>query len=138
MNNKESNPLKDAIVQACPDIMELKFGCEIRDKRLRKNVTFLNLTKNKRGNEQAYVHLGKTAWYVPIQDFEILGRKITLADVLATFVMRDDLKGKTLEEWAKEREESQMKIVYIWNLRDDDLDHQSPETTAFLTSILVR
>jgi hypothetical protein len=141
--------LKSIIQKANPEIMKLKFGCEVIDTRLSVRnapTIFLNQTRDRKGNVQAYVHSGKTAWYVPnsIKDrsLEILGRPIRLADVLLTiqtqeadceFLMHNSSYANTISLKLPNNPRP-----VSWNLKDDNLDNQSEETKQFLISLLAQ
>lgn len=134
--------LKSVIQTANHEIMELKFGCEIKykgkvtnylgtftkDHVLYSNDLYLDIHPPVNGNNQVFS--GN-------EECKILGRPIRLADVLCAFNQAkvcvnakgmffhvNGLIGEMIDD-----------NVY-WNLKDDDLDHQSDETKQFLTELL--
>ena len=143
-----------AIVAVCPDVLELKFGCEVRGMN----------------NTWRLIHLGnpETAWDLPFQfinksgacwsttekpDFEILGRPITLCHVLRAIEKRtaqDDWRmpywfgldtdgngnARFTHMYGDGKNEGYELTCISWNLKNDSLDAQSPETLEFLCSIL--
>ncbi len=60
---------------------------------------------------------------------KILGRPIRLADVLLAEMNKN---GDYRDTFAFEQ------ITQLWNLKDDNLDHQSDKTKQFLIDLLVR
>jgi hypothetical protein len=132
--------LKSVIQAANPEIMELKFGCWAT-----------NAINN-------YVCLGGD-WFAPVSNgvlqgynrfkfgdikpythTKLLGRPIRLADVLLAMksntrmentVLMMDLPGTFAYS------DAQNHAIMRWNLKDDNLDHQSEECKQFLISLLV-
>jgi len=128
--------LKKVIQEAVPEIMELKFGCVVYFMGM--PTTYLN---------SLYVWAAKRPIEVCAEeeDIEILGRPIRLADVL--LAMQDIWRtrynsSEVSDKWkelAKAKEgELLYAIVFQWNLKDDNLDHQSEETIEFLHKLLVK
>ncbi len=141
MNNY--GKLKKIIQEANPEIMELKFGCEILCEQVWADeignyhdeygtVVFNELDK--------YPEEGLSAWVDSIQTLmplgeptKILGRPIRLADVLLA-ISNHIKKNKNIYFSAY--------FAYIdgkilWDLRQDNLDHQTEETKEFLINLLV-
>lgn len=124
--------LKKKIQEANPEIMELKFGCEVED--------FSGVWKVIK-----IAHNGVLAWNGAgvhyIYKYKILGRPIRLADVLLAM----DAKSNTPEGLHfPEENQVQTPALYIigdvinrWNLKDDNLDNQSQECKDFLINLLV-
>lgn len=144
--------IRSAVHKAIPSILGLKFGCEVIDRRLsvRSEPTiFLNMTRDRSGHVKAYVHCGKTAWYVPAglngSTLTVVGRPIRLADVLATI---DEKSSENLDPKYTDHITTSGEFCYLgkdgfmnctrifWNLLDDDLDHQSEEMWELLAKIL--
>jgi len=62
-------------------------------------------------------------------------RHIHLADVLLARIVRKDPEIDMLggmRAWAGKRENDEWRMIYWWNLRDDDLEHQSGDCINFL------
>ncbi len=142
-------PLKEIIWKAVPEILELKFGCELKYPGYERATLCgqqINFWKVycKRKNEVCFntVTPGQLQFSEVIQ---ILGRPIRLADVLmvvekskptqlwyvkadGTFCSAryDELNNKGLKRHAE------------WNLLDDNLDNQSDECKQFLIDLLVK
>jgi len=123
--------LRKKIIEAVPEIVELKFGCEVK---MGTKQVFIVVGMMPNGDpitvkkEGAYDSTKQGADVEKIDGkIEIIGRHIRLADVLyATLSLVVDGKGR------KRRTD----IVEMWNLKDDNLDHQSPETILFLDNLL--
>ena len=129
--------LKQIIQAANPEIMELKFGCRVRVKRSHgweEPVTVIDSSLDGEGDGVISVvddsgNVEEELDTTLMPDTEIFGRPIRLADVLiameAITWFKDDLPkiGRFCLE--------------IWNLKDDNLDHQSDECKEFLIELLV-
>lgn len=119
------NQLKSIIQKANPEIMELKFGCEIRG----MGFYAYGLSDRNNGDLVGYAtSLGR--FDGNLNNDEILGRPIRLADVLLAIG----------EKWVMVSNNSfPQQVVEVfnkWNLRDDNLDHQSEECKHFLIDLL--
>lgn len=128
--------VRAAIVKAVPEILELKPGCLV--KHASGVGTIVGRTKNDTDFLVKFSlldYVGEAYEFGP--NWTILGRHITLADVLRT--LPPGVYLKTLGEQARlvvddpDRDEGP---VY-WDCTADSLDEQSEETIAFLHSILV-
>ena len=143
--------LREIICKANPEIMELKFGCEIlvkNDVRTRVigidgRVVFFSPLVNNRNTDF-------------VEDITILGRTIRLADVLVA--VERTIKGNDIY-WSVDTSgqiygTNELDPVQLnnfpeidhfikhtpgakWNLLDDNLDHQTPECKKFLEEILI-
>lgn len=147
MNN---DPVKAKIIELVPEIMELKFGNIIRHKPPKA------LGIDYRGR---YVHEGRGNRYsnnarlffrgegsqtdysllVPLDDFENLGRPITLADVLRAIHVGKpysyfvSIDGRF---WIGEHMDYPIeKLDARWNLATD-YDNQTQEVKTFIGSLL--
>lgn len=132
--------IKDACIKANPEIMELKFGCEVL-MQYSAETQIINTPKNE--GKWFGITNYETA-FNPEEVKEILGRPIRLADVLLAihakapenktritlesdgqFIQRLD-NGSFTEPWARSN----------WNLKDDNLEHQSEECINFIAELL--
>lgn len=124
---QEINIIRQKCIEANPEIVELKFGCEIKSKRWSKNAIFLRMV---RGGRYAYIrpdHMElKEAWS---EDIEIIGRPIRLADIILAW-------RKSVEPSMWWNPDVLVCIISEWDSSKDDLTLQSPETIAFLTNLL--
>jgi hypothetical protein len=141
MNNYDQ--LKKVIQKANPEIMELKFGCEVIHGMAKWKVVATIPGKTSvlitNGDEQDWFQQDTEKRY-------ILGRPIRLTDVLLA-IDRRKLWNETMKkelnylEFDIEVEKFWIghKITHkscLWNLKDDNLDHQSEETKQFLVGLL--
>lgn len=133
MTNKLEE-LKEVIQLANPEIMELKRGCLL--------ATEDGLGYYNEDFEISYVHKGTKHEVMYFKsnefgrkevnevNFEILGRPITLSDILIA------LHKKWLNGAGFSLELKQRDLIRIWNLKET-LDNQSEETISFLYELLV-
>jgi hypothetical protein len=145
IENKMENydKLKSIIQQANPSILELKFGCEIISGKTRMMIISQNGKQAMLWHielDEPYYNSGST-----IYD-KILGRSIQLADVLLVLAKTDESfyirHDGMFFKWEKFTEGGSghhgVESTYIqWNLKDDNLDHQSDETKQFLIDLLI-
>lgn len=127
MENKLQK-LKEVIWKANPEIMELKFGCEVVAGNELHNVI---KKPNYFGKEEMTTICGQMIrdWKVLPEKAQILGRKITLFDYL---VLLKKVGYNSTEEWLKVLG----RVVDIWEY--NYLDELPEETVNFLHSLLVK
>lgn len=120
--------IKNVIAEAVPEILELKFGCEI----LRTNYDYDTVFATGEDNELYTVDHPEGY----DGEYEILGRPIQLADCLAAISERTtfDYKHIVRADGLMFDEEGNQAT---WNLLKP-LDGQSEETINFLHGILVK
>jgi hypothetical protein len=139
--------VRAAIIKAVPEIVELKFGCQI--KRFENTVdTVVKIESFADGKHVAHLVKadGDPLSYGPrtidIENWKILGRPIRLADVLVAIEeahkYRSDYEGRrvAIELVVATYEGGYFTRDRYWNLRADSLDDQSPKCIEFLHSIL--
>lgn len=142
--------LKEAIIKANQDIVKLKFGCLVF---IQNFITSVVLIENRDGwcdidgqiGDMVYVGwTGRgTQCFGKKHIKEIIGRPITLADVLIAINKQGwdepGWNGLSMRPYYPEsiQFESEGRIVAIWNLKEP-LDNQSPETIEFLKKLLVK
>lgn len=133
MNNLQT--LKNRIVAVVPEIMELKFGCE-----LYHGIATFYLDMNRNGEiwvlQDNQVKLKN--WF--IKDIQILGRPITLADVLraiGNMLIIVDSEGNFYKMQMKLSDKLPKLGSHLgtWDLTKD-LDGQSEDTIEFLLEII--
>jgi len=144
------NKLKKLIQKAVPEIMELKFGCEVNTNlktSLKHNKSFkVSKSKIVGKGECKNFHIGiwECIWLeVPQNTLKILGRPITLADVLIALNKKKDddywysctTEGEIRKEWNIIGREHHGIESCGWNLKED-LDNQSDEVIEFLYSLI--
>lgn len=144
--------IKAACVKANQSIMDLKFGCEVEEKPAFGS-GFRGYTYNGgkvfpysglRANTGDYLFLidggmchvkesELTSWH------KILGRKLTLADVLLALSKKakeEDEMHKTSVRLVSLLQRGFGEVVGYWILDDDDLTHQTDETLEFIANLL--
>ncbi len=127
--------LKAAIIEAVPEIMVLKFGCRVR------SGTGIYTLIYQKGDEKVYTN--EENMVLPCNDTlirdEILGRPITLADVLVAIKKQSysfiGLADEKYFVWSDSISMLFLNECPLWNL-STDLDGQSEETKSWLESIL--
>ena len=122
---KSIKKLRDKIISAVPEIMELKFGCKTEYgiiTRIKGTQLFLDGLKG-------YVSKGQVKRGI----CKIIGRTITLADVLFTLNQLVCEKSCETLKWYHNR---LLDVLTKWNWSDNNLDYQSPETKKFLEDLL--
>lgn len=155
--------IKAKIVELVPEIMELKHGNRFR---WNGDVWFINCVRCSDERVFAYSCTGdmhdfsnaslgeKDKWEYKYKHFlksdfngedaeyfEILGRPITLADVLMVLGKQDYGFRKLIidtggwMQWVEWNPERHLSGGVRWDLTKD-FDHQSPETKAFIGSLL--
>jgi hypothetical protein len=153
MNNYDK--LKSIIQEANPEIMELKFECELLwryNKGDNRNVVKKIIgydrdraefeTADGSGYRKSEIEKGRTKHYATGKDdayLTNLGRPIRLADVLLGIRLNcpDDYFVGLMGNYYKWVDGDLILIsAPMWNLRDDNLDHQSDETKQFLINLL--
>lgn len=125
--------VREAVIKAVPEIMELKFGCELLYGDVHTRFVDFNDAGLKYYEIFPLVNSNNT---VHESEVIILGRKIGIADVLVALRKQSEYIGAT-----KAMTEALIEQRYIWvlqryNLLDDDLNHASPETLQFLAGLL--
>lgn len=131
------------IIEAVPEIMELKFGCEIESHNRNGRVFYTGC--NDELDENYFVEVDGVAnedeqYYTEGKVVsKILGRHITLPDILRA------IKKRTLERWNgdepmipnfQEALWSEIKpLLEIWNL-EKNLEDQDPPTIEFIAKTL--
>jgi len=144
--------LKQVIQKANPEIMELKFGCRIIEKRTTlgwKGIIMSETGQSKayskaysknfsKDTDEYYIYypesVGISSW-LKTDEIKSLGRPIRLADVLIVIEKLD--KALHFCHLAKELC-ARGGLLELWNLKDNNLDSQSDETKQFLIDILVK
>lgn len=149
-HQEQLSAVRQKIIEANPSILELGFGCEVTPKQIEENFTG-EVYENRicMGNEW-FVKKGfeniRLSDSTILYSFEILGRKITLADVL----LLSRACGKKLVPWCVDEcgffyaKDIMNQCILLggldvrWNLIQDDLNLQSEECIDFLYSLLCK
>jgi len=142
--------VREAVIQAVPEILELKEGCEVRI--WRKNNTepwsaTVILPCVGIGYwycvafHDTFPKIGKITTFHQSKDrIKILGRPICLADVLLAIGPSTKNRGPVYctSEGVLIDFNNREEGGAIWNLHEDDLSKQSPECIEFLASLLTK
>lgn len=141
-----TDPVKAKIQEMCPDIMELKFGCEVIIKWQTNPKVSGVLFRTFLNGENDVVDVKNKIWSTnPTnkkcpQVVEILGRPITLADVLLAiqkhkgkFVDHDN--DKSISDGIDDLNETTLALLGFWNLTKN-YDDQDQPTKDFIGSLL--
>jgi hypothetical protein len=126
--------IRQKCLEANPEIVELKFGCQLLDKRSGDD-KWLYLHRAMGGSmvvEHKITGIGHGKDY----EFDVIGRPIRLADMLLAignpFVEVHANGGiVTQTNWPGHKLQQA-----VWNLRKDDLTEQSDECIEFLADLL--
>ena len=138
MTNLEK--VRAKVIEAVPEILELKFGCRVSFQRYPGKIVYGTIA-NKTRQFNVLIDGRLTPETHPKEIFTIIGRPITLADVLRamkkkqSFWLEKSVCGfpefkKSIGAFVEGEEKD------TWNLAED-LDHQSEETIKSLVDILV-
>jgi hypothetical protein len=127
--------VREAIIAAVPEIMELKFGCRVRLKSsTENNVHIIIYSWETESGDRRYGIDGYVIADFKEKDFEILGRPITLADVLRA--IDTDLAINDFGYFIRIVDCEVRDYYYGWDL-SKPLDGQSDEVWRFLHSVLI-
>lgn len=151
--------IRNACIKASPEIMELKFGCEVMlllgdyygeigrvvypSGKCTKHKLYKNCNEDCDIKDAVSIVTNwddePSEWLLLSngKDYKVLGREIRLADVL--LAIKSSPKCDTLWEyevisdliWGKTN-----KQIEMWNLRKDSLSEQSEETLKFISDLL--
>lgn len=141
--NNHLQTIRDRVIAAVPEIMDLKFGCQIKTL---DGVEFYGVglqdgfDKGSLSSVDEGCGCCSSHRTYSLGEYEILGRPIRLTDVLMTIGIAKcgelvDIRlfgdpvpcSIFLPNWD---------ITFKWNLLTDDLNLQSPETIEFLYNLL--
>lgn len=127
-NQEKLQYIKNKVIEVCPEVMELSFGCEVVFNCYQE--LFVYLRKSKKGHE--IIKKGGTKiCIVSISDIEVIGHPITLSHILRTLKVpeqRDKNPDDTYQLFGG--------YIHSWNMEKDSLDQQKPEVIDFLYTLL--
>lgn len=149
---EELEIIRKACIEANPEIMELKFGCEVHVKGLVHTIfafeesegLYSAILNKPFPEEMKWADYLDCEFTKDAEGVEILGRPVRLVDVLlAADFKSNSLEGLKITSVLNLREDTPNQaliavgsIVNTWNLRKDSLSEQSPETITFLANLL--
>lgn len=140
---KDYEKLKQVIQQANPEIMELKFGCEIHYEMFPMRTIRTGIAMYGVGNKEICVmHEGLIPDFIyEKRDLKkILGRPIRLADVLLALQSNTRIEKTVLMmnlPGTFAYSDAEHHVIARWNLKNDNFEHQSDHTKQFLIELLV-
>jgi len=82
LTQEQYQQLKNKIVEAVPEIMELKLGCVVKMASKDKNEIVIRVEKMKQWHGEIMIETNESYGQTNSDLYTILGRPITLADVL--------------------------------------------------------
>ena len=134
--------LENEIKRICPEICELKLGCKVKD-RILGELTILKkdvsdypgegYTYNFMGEDETGLHFRKS----PMGVCEILGRDITISEVIKAFKIFRTEKNKNFEFQIMADTYNLMKLLDIWDY-SKPLHLQKPEVISFLSKLILK
>lgn len=131
MNHQQKlEAVRQACIKANPEIVELKFGCDVEIVIGSVACPATIVQKNYAGNWLVLI-AGQTATYKDKQIYKIIGRPIRLADVLLALNWKWIAITSTGSFMVGSAESS-----LRWDLLADDLTKQSPEMVDLLYGLL--
>lgn len=143
------NEIKAKVVECVPEIMELKFGCEVlvfkTDPSVSDTVaTFLSFQQEEPHNAVLFFHKESCPFinsHFSPKDYKILGREVTLADIFMTVSKCDLPEGYMFfnVNWRGNMELSGLsaRVFEKWNFAET-LSGQSSETIDFIHRFLFK
>lgn len=146
ITQEKKQSVKEAIIRAVPSVMDLKFGCRFFFKGNNNGVIALTDKRWKRFQffyqlrELEPIH-DSLRYDDIVKDIEIIGRPITIADVLIAIEKSDNeiflnyANGGIAIRYNDYRTKNGINKSAVWDL-SQDFDHQSEETYDFLWSLL--
>lgn len=136
--------IRKACIKANPDILKLKFGCEVELNKESKSERMTVVKLLDKTGEYVVTYQDGTQGLNQPDELKIIGRPIRLADVLVAMnADRENIWGyylgsdgylcESIEgDFGTELESTPCR----WNLKNDDLALQPDETLEFLVNIL--
>lgn len=132
------DPVKAKIVELVPEIVQLKFGCWVKDKdgeaMLMRDY---KPCKNTSGHTDMYEGKNERGNTVITFFDEVIGRPITLADVLRAIQGTDRVIG--IDYWGRfigcDENLNNVRMFAEWNLTTD-YDNQTQEVRTFIGKLL--
>lgn len=143
--------IRTACIKANPEIVELKFGCEVlwnmsanefRGNSLRKSFVLDRIGGVIYLFTEGWSHTdnltSRTATVLE-DDLKIIGRRIRLNDILLAIAKSgkfyEGASGQTVNEFIFS-DINPNPTVIVWNLLKDDVSLQTPETQEFIYNLL--
>jgi hypothetical protein len=139
MTPQQTQEVKEKIIEAVPEIMELKFGCKIETNKKYSKEFYLG-----KFSERSYIFCGSNGEFCETypeskNNIKILGRPIQLADILIAINQKKPRVFIQLDQDGviyKGEYECMDTVLARWDL-SKDFDNQSDETKTFIYNILI-
>lgn len=122
---------KQRIQELCPDVMELKFGCEVEYMPKQHKGVYLGL-----GADPIVVAFPWGVQTEELKFFKILGSPITLAVVLRAIGKSTPKLNIIMNKGRIFIPKKNIGAHLAWNLEHDNYDEQSEECKKFIGSLL--
>ena len=125
------NKIREACIKANPEIVELKFGCEVEITHKASDYFGRKLFVSEKPDAFGVLSVTIPNFYsiaVSKENIEIIGRPIHLADVLLAIIDKNKL--------FKHTEQLLGTVAIHWKLENDNLENQSEETLKFIVELL--
>ena len=142
VDQEKYEAVRSAVITACPEIMELSFGCKFK---ANDKIPFIVYVGKNTGQHCLLVPETQALLLVNKIETEILGHPIQLSHVLRAMKEKcpfgkvtEFYDGETMDEGQEQFERQSMRILREWNLTEDDLSKQSPEVIYFLWEVLCK
>jgi len=129
-NQKYIEEIRKVCIKANPEILELKFGCRIGNER-KYRLEYVGFNNRQhclalwKDGEQSLLFVDN------VKQEEILGRPITLADVLLTIAFGKTVGFIRTDTGLIEIDQNPSELLSLWNLKEN-LENQSEETIEWL------
>lgn len=130
--------VKEAIIRAVPSVMDLVFGCEVRILESEMKWLVVNIKNDWLEAVSGNIMQGTKKDSIR----EIIGRPISLQDVLVAIGKKQKMKGVYVNSfglflvWGLEDKKPKVVSDVVWDL-SQDFDHQSEAVWGFLWELLV-
>ena len=138
--------IRQIIIKNDPSILDLVFGCEGIWKPHGKVIILHNPPDMMRILNIQYVDGRFVTTGAPAKAIEIIGRTITLSDVLRAIGTKtkkdykngdgEDIFGETINEADVQYERRALGLIRKWNSKDNNLNNQSKECHKSILKIL--
>lgn len=137
VDQEKYEAVREAVIAACPEIMELSFGCRISNGKSSQLVNYLDPNG---------IHWCDGTFSVneAIKNLKIIGHPIRIAHVLRAIKEKcpskiaEGIEGINWDEGEEQYARYGLRMLREWNLLEDDLSKQSAETINFLWEILCK
>lgn len=139
--NEKNNYVRQKCIEANPEILEVKFGCEVivRNGEVRVSTKYIVIEANPvifGTVETKMLYCVAGVFRLDMSVEEIIGRPIRLADVLKTFDGLTIFGALPIGPQVENILHLYGQVAGYWKLTNDDLRFQSEEAISFIYDIL--